>query len=837
MADTRATRSSTSAAAGTGAVSTAPTAAWLTPERVAHAEFRTAFRGLDATEVRAFLARVASELRSILEHEAELTTQLDKAEDRSTAVVAAPLDLHEVSALLGAETARVLETAREAAADIKARAESDAEATAEAAEAEASRRRDQAERVLGERTAEAERAAAEIRSLAEVEAAQLTLDAEQAADALREQAAREAEELVALAEANRVQSEADAEATREAARAEGRRMVAEARAVRERILTDMARRRNVARQQLERVRAGRERLLDAIEAVRQGVSEVQGDLSGSLVDAKLAGEKAARMVDIDTVPSLRELDAEVEMAKDTGLVDVEAYERRHEDLTTSALDTGEFAAVTAPEPDVTEPAHPLAVVAEPADEAEPRSEPAAAASVPEDGADDADADAEVAPSGDDAEDPDEVEVDDSLRFGNIQVVPLRIRPVADSTETDTDAPGIDTADPRPGVEAQASGSGAVDQEVEAEAQTVDRATADRSGAAAAEAGVEPATSGDAEVIDLRDRPGRDGGEPAEGGTGDGAAAAPSRRNGRRPKGAKKTGELFARLRAEDGAPGGAPDGGHRNGVRNGATSVIGGAVDVADAEQATGADGDGPDLAELDADRVVLHARDAALAPTVRDLNRQLKLVLSDQQNELLEASRERAPQEGIAIGSRADMLARYVGTSAVELAQAWALGRRSIVPDDAVEPDAAVVEARAAELAAAVVDALRQRLDLEPDHGPDLDAPAGPTATEDGADEPAASGPARVDLVPIERLRAAYREVRSQRLAGLVELHLLGAFGEGQLAAAPAGGEARWVSDSCGPDCLDNALAGPVAFGEAFPTGHVAPPAFPGCRCTLTRA
>jgi hypothetical protein len=41
-------------------------------------------------------------------------------------------------------------------------------------------------------------------------------------------------------------------------------------------------------------------------------------------------------------------------------------------------------------------------------------------------------------------------------------------------------------------------------------------------------------------------------------------------------------------------------------------------------------------------------------------------------------------------------------------------------------------------------------------------------------------------------------------------------------------------VYDTCGPDCLDNALAGPLAFGEAFPTGHTHPPAFEGCRCLL---
>jgi hypothetical protein len=32
--------------------------------------------------------------------------------------------------------------------------------------------------------------------------------------------------------------------------------------------------------------------------------------------------------------------------------------------------------------------------------------------------------------------------------------------------------------------------------------------------------------------------------------------------------------------------------------------------------------------------------------------------------------------------------------------------------------------------------------------------------------------------------------------------------------------------------DCEDNSLAGPVAAGESFPTGHTSAPAHPGCRC-----
>ena len=45
-----------------------------------------------------------------------------------------------------------------------------------------------------------------------------------------------------------------------------------------------------------------------------------------------------------------------------------------------------------------------------------------------------------------------------------------------------------------------------------------------------------------------------------------------------------------------------------------------------------------------------------------------------------------------------------------------------------------------------------------------------------------------------------------------------------------------QWLVDDDGhcPDCDDNALAGPTAKGEPFPTGQLHPPAHPGCRCLL---
>ena len=58
-----------------------------------------------------------------------------------------------------------------------------------------------------------------------------------------------------------------------------------------------------------------------------------------------------------------------------------------------------------------------------------------------------------------------------------------------------------------------------------------------------------------------------------------------------------------------------------------------------------------------------------------------------------------------------------------------------------------------------------------------------------------------------------------------------------GAVTIATADGPVRWVVDPegpCGPDCADNALAGPVEAGAAFPTGALHPPIDPSCTCWL---
>jgi hypothetical protein len=90
------------------------------------------------------------------------------------------------------------------------------------------------------------------------------------------------------------------------------------------------------------------------------------------------------------------------------------------------------------------------------------------------------------------------------------------------------------------------------------------------------------------------------------------------------------------------------------------------------------------------------------------------------------------------------------------------------------------------------------------------------------------------------ERLRALYREWKGQHIGAAVRHFTAAAYAWGAYEAAPEGAKLRWLVDRTGeacPDADDNALAGPVAKGTAFPTGDRCAPAHPGCRCLVVPA
>lgn len=197
------------------------------PAAVGAASFPVARRGFDQGEVRDFLRMVAAELARLQERERFLETEMRAMQTRG---MSSPgrLDEETVTTLLGEEAARVLSTARDASTQIRERAEESA--------------------------------------------TRLVKDAAEDAARIRESATLEAQRI-------RDDAAADAEAEIEMAKQQGRDMVNEAREYREKVLSELSRRRDAARAQIEQLLHGRDRLLSAFERARLASEDVINGLT------------------------------------------------------------------------------------------------------------------------------------------------------------------------------------------------------------------------------------------------------------------------------------------------------------------------------------------------------------------------------------------------------------------------------------------------------------------------------------------------------------------------------------------------------------------------------
>lgn len=197
------------------------------PAAVGSAQFSVVRRGFEQEEVRDLLRGVSAELARLQERERFLESELRALQTRGLSAPGA-LDEEMVTSLLGEETARVLTAAREAAKQQIARAA------------------ETAERLVREASSDAAR----IRQEAEIEASRQRNDAV-----------------------------ADVEAEIELAKQQGREMVIEAREYREKVLSELARRRELAREQIEHLIHDRDRLVAAFDRARLAANDVVGDLT------------------------------------------------------------------------------------------------------------------------------------------------------------------------------------------------------------------------------------------------------------------------------------------------------------------------------------------------------------------------------------------------------------------------------------------------------------------------------------------------------------------------------------------------------------------------------
>ena len=233
------------------------------PERFERQSFELVRRGFEPSAVQRELQRAAAAVRELQRQVESLGGQLRAAQSSDTE----PLEARRVAEALGAEATKVLDAAHAAAVERAERAEREAEAVREEAIA--------------------------------------------AADAIRAEAEAERERI--LEEAAR-----EAEAVAEDGRLRGREMVNEAQVVRERMLGDLARKRQTGRAQVEQLRAGRDRLLESLSIAQASLDTAMKDLVESVPEARAAAERAGIRISNEPTPSAEVMEAEIESARLVG---------------------------------------------------------------------------------------------------------------------------------------------------------------------------------------------------------------------------------------------------------------------------------------------------------------------------------------------------------------------------------------------------------------------------------------------------------------------------------------------------------------------------------------
>lgn len=371
----------------------------LDPQAVLRS-FSSNFRGYDSDQVDAHLRSIADALRAragvvdtsrseleqaqlTIERLADEVTALEKRVALAEAApvpTAEPVPFDEATAmqLLGEETTRVLETARQSASNIVANAEADLRRRTDAvdqmqaqvnteladlrknADSELADARSKQERELAaiteaveadigsrdaaskqkaeERVAAATREAAGMVTAAQAEADQLANGAAGAAAAARSEAAAlvasataDADETLTAADAAaasaraeaetqaariRAEAEADLLAAQESARETARQMVVEAQRVREKVLNDLVVRRRQGRQHVDQAKAARDRLARALTDVRRQLDASVKELDVALPEAKAALSALAKPdAPTDDEAQIRELEIELDAAR------------------------------------------------------------------------------------------------------------------------------------------------------------------------------------------------------------------------------------------------------------------------------------------------------------------------------------------------------------------------------------------------------------------------------------------------------------------------------------------------------------------------------------------
>jgi DivIVA domain-containing protein len=721
----------------------------MSADLIAGRRFGQTWRGYDPDEVKQFLARVATQVRLLRERIEAAESARRDAEQRASHP---EMDEAALMSAVGEETAGILRSARSAAAEITAKAEANAEALVAAAEAKATDLVDRAESMLASRTAEAEATAAEILAGAQSEAEDLSQTAQHEAEALAEDAAQKYKEIIQAAQD-----------------------------LRETILTDLARRRNLGTVQIDQLRAGRERLLDAYLVVRRTLDEVTDELQRAGAEAKAAADAVGRQAGTE------HHEEPLDLRPDETLGSAPPSRANKSAAPSKEQPTPEQSpVVTAPKvaqvmttrgerrTETSAPALPATLKSEVL--AERRASGARPAS-----SGGQESTAVVS----------RVDAIESVRILRSDGPPPAGQP-ATALPTSTE--------PR---------TGKAQETTPMKATTVDRLQDDGQG---------PETS-------------RSEAAPTE------ADASREPDNGTSTSQERDVQGLFARIRASrvqatSEARKALSDTGQLSQSDQDAGAEVGLDLTAAEGTEALDIAGGTADYEEARSDQdevnhdhegtrtAFLERRDEVAGHLESSLARKLKRALQDEQNSILDRLRnlKGSPTPANVLPNAEEQPDRFVEAGRPLLQEAARAGAQlaaALYGDEASQPGPELgrVDDLAEELGRTIAEPLHQRLEL-----------AFSSSDEDVAEL-------------AEVLGAAYREWKTQRIEAAARDQVAAAFSRGAYLAFPEGVLLHWVVDPsegpC-PDCEDNELAGAQPKGEVWPTGQLYPPAHPGCRCAL---
>jgi DivIVA domain-containing protein len=234
----------------------------IVPEDLRRAEFSTARRGLDPSEVSRFLDQVASQIEVLQRENERLASRLGEYADR---------DLETEFESIGREVAAVLQAAREAADSMRERATSDAERWRSEAMTESATLRNDAKNDAEALRGDSWTTGTELLSQAVAEAHRIRRDAERDVLTVMGEAEREAHRLISTARR-------DAEEVVRAATMDAEKLASEAKKNHDQLIDQAHRQAEAAQERTRALEQRRDELMEELESARATLDRLEGTL-------------------------------------------------------------------------------------------------------------------------------------------------------------------------------------------------------------------------------------------------------------------------------------------------------------------------------------------------------------------------------------------------------------------------------------------------------------------------------------------------------------------------------------------------------------------------------